>query len=164
MALYKCEHRDVSLFSVDSPPAKCLQSRIVGQVDEESSLVEMFVGIICACMPAAAHTCRHHLPSYDCVSTTLRSRYESLGKGLRRTNPTSSLLSKRGSRDVKTPRGAYEGYYNLGRLQRDLPFPAKSLQTYGRTDDLNYDGIHLTYEMQQTSTPPTPQDRGQPAI
>lgn len=164
MAFYKREHSDVSLLFMVSSLAKHLHQRVISQVDEDPSLLEMFVGIMCACMPAAAHTGRHHLPSYDCVSTTLRSHYESLGKGLRRSNPISSSLSQRDFRDVKTPRGVYEGYYNLGGLQRDLQEPAKSLQTYGKTDDLGHDGIHLTYEMKPTSTPPTPHDRGQTTV
>lgn len=127
----------------------------------------MFVGIICACMPAAAHTCHHHLPSYDSIKNILRSHYGSLGQRLRRPNPTSSTVSERNSRDLKTPRGVYEGYVNLGGLDHARPVPAKSLQTFvhnGSPDDFSHDGIHLTYEMQQISASAAPHHQRQTAV
>ena len=114
----------------------------------------MFVGIICACMPAAAHTSHHHLPSYDSIRSILRSRYGSLGQRLRRTYPTSSSLPEDSSHEVRTSRGIHEGYINLGTLESGPRVPAKTLQTFvrhGKADDLNNNGIHLTYEMRQSS-------------
>ena len=39
------------------------------------SLVEMFVGIICACMPALARAYRHHLPYYEKLKNSVCSRF-----------------------------------------------------------------------------------------
>lgn len=127
----------------------------------------MLVGIICACMPAAAHTCRHHLPSYDSVRNKLCSHYGSFEKKIRRTNPNSSSLSESSSPGVKTPRGVYEGYFNLGGLEHGLPLTGKPGKTFThnrRPDDLKYDGINVTYEMHLSPISPPPRDRGWTAV
>ena len=118
-------------------------------------------------MPAAAHTCRHHLPSYDSVRNNLCSHYDTLEKKIRRTNSTSSPRSEGDSHHVKTPRGVYEGYFNMGRLEHDLPVPPKPLQTFmhrERPDDLKYDGVNVTYELQLSPMSPPPRDRGWTAV
>lgn len=127
------------------------------------TLLEMFVGIICACMPAASHTWQHHLPSSDSFKYHLRPRNGTSGLKLGGTNPTPSSVAESNPRDVKTSRGVHEGYVNLDVLEHELPRPVKPLQTFiysGRPDDLNHDGINLTYEMQQSSASPPPPKRG----
>lgn len=127
----------------------------------------MFVGIICACMPAAAHTCHHHLPSYDSLRTILRSRYGYLEKKFRGTYRTSSSVPESISHDVKTSRGVYEGYVNLGTLEHSPTVPAKPIQSlvhHGKPEKFNHGGIHLTYEMQQIFASPATHDRGPTAV
>lgn len=161
MGSHTCEHRDVSLLSVGSPTTNICTVRALA--DGNPSLLEMFVGIICACMPAASHTWQHHLPSYDSFKYHLRARNGTSGLKLGGTNPTPSSFAENNPRDVKTSRGVHEGYVNLDVLGHELPRPVKPLQTFiysGRPDDLNHDGINLTYEMQQSSASPPPPKRG----
>ena len=112
----------------------------------------MFVGIVCACMPAAAHTCHRHLPSYDSLKKTLQSRYRSLGLKGPSTYPSFPESTSNG---IKTSRSVHEGYVSLEAPEIPMPVPAKSLGTSfihrENTGNLSHDGIHLTYEMQQTS-------------
>ena len=116
----------------------------------------MFAGIICACMPAAAHTCHHHLPSYDSLKKNLQIRYRSFGLKDRSTDPSFPESTSHG---IKTSRSVHEGYVGPETPRLLLPVPTKSLRTFihrGNTDNLDHDGIHTTYEMQHTSTlPPT---------
>ncbi|KAL9138513.1 MAG: hypothetical protein Q9175_000247 [Cornicularia normoerica] len=103
--------------------------------------------------------------SVNTLTNNLRSHYEFLEKKIRSITPTSSLPSESNSPNASKSRGVYEGYINLGGPEHASQVPAKSLQTFihnGSPDDLNYDGIHLTYEMQQTSASPTPPHGGQP--
>ena len=120
----------------------------------------MFVGVICACMPAAAHTCHRHLPSYGSLKKNLPIRYRSLGLKDRSTGPSFPESTSHG---IKTSRSVHEGYVSLEAPRLPMPVPAKSLRTFihrGNTDDLDHDGIDLTYEMLQTSTLP-PMSTGQ---
>ena len=118
--------------------------------------LEIFAGIICACMPAAAHTCHRHLPSYDSLKKNLQVRYRSLGLKDRSKDPSFPESTSHG---IKTSRSVHEGYVNLETHELPMAVPAKSLSTFihrGSPDDVDHDGIHLTYEMQQTSAlPPT---------
>ena len=119
----------------------------------------MFVGIICACIPAAAHTCHHHLPSYDSLKKNLQTRYLSSRVKGRRKDPS---FPEKTSHGVKTSRSVHERYVDLEAPELPMPVPAKSLMTLihrASSDDLDLDGIYLAYKMQQTSTlPPTSTD------
>jgi hypothetical protein len=55
----------------------------------------MFVGIICACMPSAAQSCRHHFPRYDyeALWTRLSSPFQSLKSRHKRSQSASSSSS-----------------------------------------------------------------------
>lgn len=165
MESYTCQHSDVSLSTTNtSSPQASLPILQDSGADDTTSLLEMFVGIICACMPAAAHTCHHHLPSYDSFKNILRSRYGSLQNKLRSYSAFSSLPED-SAHDVGTSRGVHEGYGHGGTMSGRARVAAKPLQTFvqrGTTaDDLNHDGIHLTYEMRQSSTSPETYERGQ---
>ena len=73
-----------------------------------------------------------------------------------RSYTAPSSLPEDSSHDAKISRGVYDGYIHLGSPERGA-VPARPLQTFvhhGKADDLNHDGIHLTYEMQQNSTTP----------
>ena len=124
----------------------------------------MFVGIVCACMPAASHTANHHLPSYELLRNKFRSYNGSWGLKLRGTEPTSSSFPSQSSRDVKTSRGTHEGYYDLGVREHRPPVPARALQTFTRSHDsgeLNHLGSDLEYEMQEA---PAMYNRGRIAV
>ena len=95
------------------------------------------------------------------------SRYESFEKTIRRTNPKSSSLSESSSPGVKTSRGVYEGYFNLGGFEHGLPVPAEPGQTFihnRRPDDLEYERINVTYEMHMSPISPPPRDHGWTAV
>ncbi|CAF9924397.1 MAG: hypothetical protein ALECFALPRED_002740 [Alectoria fallacina] len=65
------------------------------------------------------------------------------------------------SPEVKTSRGVYEGYVNLGTLESGSAVAAKPLKTFvhhGNVENPRHDGIHLTYEMQQISALPSMRD------
>lgn len=124
--------------------------------DQIPSLLEMFVGIICACMPAASHTYHHHLRSYESLKKDLNFRYGSLGlKG----RSTEFSFPESRSHDIHTSRSVHEGYFSFDTPEHSIPVPAKSVQTSFRNEDTHgpdHGGIHLTYELQQNSasTPP----------
>ena len=106
-------------------------------------------------MPAAAHTYHHHLPSFDSLRKTVRARYGSWS--LRNRKADTSFLDSR-SGDVKTSRGVHEGYLNLDIPQLPAAIPTRSLNSSIHSEspvNPNNDGIHLTYEMQQTSASPS---------
>ena len=112
----------------------------------------MFVGIICACMPAAAQIYHRHLPSYESWKKNLKIRYRSLGL---KDRSTDLSFPESTSFNIKTSRSIHEGYVNLEAPEFPMPVTAKSLRTFihrGSPDDVDHDGIHFTYEMQQTST------------
>lgn len=112
----------------------------------------MFVGIICACMPAAAHTCHRYLLSYDSLKKNLQVRSRSLGLKDRRADPSVPGSTSCG---IKTSRSVGERYVDLEAPELPMPPPTKSLRTFihrGSPDDVDHDAIHLTFEMQQTST------------
>ena len=124
--------------------------------NQNPSLLEMFAGIICACMPAAANTCHRYLPSYDSFKKKLQVQFRSLGLKDRGSDP---LFPQGTFRGIKKFRSVRERYVDLEAPERPMPIPTKSLRTFihhGSPDDVDHDGIHLTYEMQQSSTlPPT---------
>ena len=107
-------------------------------------------------MPAAAHTCHRHLPSYDSLKKTLQIRYRSLGL---KDRSTDHSFPETPSHGIKTSRSVHERYVDLEAPELPMPVPAKSLRTFihrGSPSDVDHDGIRLTYDMQQTSTvPPT---------
>ena len=153
MGGHNCKHHNVSLFDC-TPRLKFSVSN--WRIDQDPSLLEMFVGIICACMPAAANTCHRHLPSYDSLKKNLRVHYRLLGRKDRSTGP---FFPESTSHAIKTSRSVHEGYVSLDAPQLPMPVPAKSPWTFinrGNTGKFDHDGIHRTYEMQQASTlPPT---------
>ena len=143
--------------SPTTPPARTLQETIL-RADQDSSLLEMFVGIICACMPAASNTYHHHLPSYQSWNKKLRFRY---GTYRLRNGSTSPSSQNRFFHNVKTFRSVHEECESLTASELPLPPPARFLKDRSRSgssDDLGHVG-NLTYELQQTFTSPLPHTR-----
>lgn len=132
-------------------------------IDGESPL-EMFVGVIVACMPAASYTFRQLLPYYDTVkskfhmSRTLPLPHLSSTKTSHNNGHALGGVSVRGrtlvdpSDQKKSSSGHRRYYKNLGDLESILPH--SHLQTHihrgDDTDNLEDGHIHMTYEMQQS--------------
>lgn len=157
MGRHRCKYHNVCLFNC-APSPKITSMNV--RTDQDYSLLEMFVGIICACMPAAANMCHRLLPSYDSLKKNLQTRYRSLDLKSRSTRPS---VPKSTSRGIETSRSVHEGYVSLEAPELPMPVPAKSLRTFIHNrspDDVEHDSIHPTYEMQQTSTLP-PRSTGQ---
>ena len=114
------------------------------------------MGIMCACMPAAAHTCRHHLPSIEAIKNKSRSRNESLGSKARKKNLASFPHLEGKSYDIKTPPGVDENYIKMGAFEHPMPVlinsPEASIPSIhsGGPNDLTDDCIHLTHATHQT--------------
>ena len=115
-------------------------------------MVEMFVGIIAACMPAATATGRHHLPSYDCLKTRLRSSFSSFSprggpakKSAEKSNTSNSNIQK------KNPTLSLESY-DLYVLPKSLKGSFKTTVQGEAGRDLDGDGIRLTHEITQSRT------------
>ena len=108
------------------------------------------------CMPAAAHTCRHHLPSIESIKNRSRSRNESLGSKARKKNIASSPDLEGNPYDIKTSPGVDENYIKMSAFEHPMPVlinsPEASIPSIhsGGPDDLTDDCIHLTHEIQQT--------------
>lgn len=88
------------------------------------TLVEMFVGIICACTPAAAQSCRHNLPSYDTLKSLLLSHSHALRSSFKGTLSASSSV---GFKDIelsqqqhRDPDRSHESYSNVDHYQSPL--------------------------------------------
>ena len=113
----------------------------------------MFVGIICACMPSVAKSCHRHLPSYDTMRALLSGSFKSDSKRNTYTSFPDSDNKSSGDRAKKaqwkySESGLYQGpqHSQLGENNH--------LRTFiqgGRLDDIEDDGIHLTFEMRTTS-------------
>lgn len=87
-------------------------------------MVEMFVGIICACTPAVVHACRHNLAFYH----TLKTRFLSHSHALRSSFKGKFSSSSLGSKDIK-----------LGKQQRKDTYsshgPYSSIEGYQPSHD-----------------------------
>lgn len=127
------------------------------------TLVEMFSGISCACMPAFSKMLHHHHPTLKRFRSVLSSRFASLrpsksgdstgrsgvsqSEGLSHhpvAKPDQGLYSQL-EVELSSPQGAsFQPTYELGQLQ--------SVQTIigkGRRKGASDDKIHLTHEIQQ---------------
>ena len=123
----------------------------------------MYIGIIVACMPSASRSCHHLLPAYESLKTNfLSSRLLSIGQKLRFSAQASS---KNDSTEYVSRK--YDGNYNtrnkrpykhLEEYKRHFsttrnPTSTKIMQTFTNGESqhvVENDGIHLTYEMQQS--------------
>ena len=115
----------------------------------------MFVGIICACTPSAAHTCRHHLPSFEKIKALLSSRFTTLTSRL--VGSKHSLSSDVGMEQNETEKMQRQRHYAAihdGDSMRKKFGHSKSVSTFirsGTDGDVDpEDGIHLNYEMETT--------------
>ena len=115
------------------------------QADTYGRILEVFFGIICACTPAAAKSCNHHLKSFSTLKLIVVSQFSRIKLS---TKPSKASLLPRTS---DHPPGrysnidVYRGPAYTGRAQ------GKSIQTFvhkGKQQDVENDGIYLTFEMQ----------------
>lgn len=108
-------------------------------------ILEVFVGIICACTPAAAKSCNHHLKNLSALKTTVISQLSRIGLSTKQSQ--ASLLSRKGDHQPGQYSNIdiYQGPGHTGNAK------SKGIQTFihnGKQHDLENDGIHLTIEME----------------
>ena len=123
----------------------------------------MYIGIIVACMPSASRAFHHLSPVYENLKTSFfSSRFSSIGPKLNRSAQASSKNNSTGhtscknvgNPDIRNKRPCK----NLDDYRHHFPGnpnPAsfKTTQTFigGEShNEIESDGIHLTYEMQQS--------------
>ena len=104
----------------------------------------MFVGIICACAPAAARSYNHHLANLLALKIIVISRLSRVRSSTKQSQ--ASLLSREGDHQSGKYSNAdiYQGPGHMGKAQ------SKNIQTSihnGKQHDIESDGIHLTFEM-----------------
>ena len=104
----------------------------------------MFVGIICACTPAAARSYNHHLSNLSALKLIFASQFSRIGLSTKQSQ--ASDLSREGDHHSGQYSNIdiYQGRGRMGKAQ------SKNLRTFiqrGKQQDLENDGIHLTFEM-----------------
>ena len=113
------------------------------------SLLEMFIGVICACAPSAAKSYNHHSEHFGAFNIFIHSRLFKTGTTTKQ--PKASLIFRKGGSQPRYPSDidVYQGPGYAGHA------PNKSIRTFvhsGKPLDLENDGIHLTFEMRNHST------------
>lgn len=106
------------------------------------------MGIICACMPSAAYTCRQTLPSFDTMKTLLYSRPKSFGSSLE-TNGNS--ISDTGKPIQSNPNGSHNNLHSSKNPQDSKLAQHQTVQTVieaGNHGDVENNGIHIDYSFQ----------------
>ena len=76
-------------------------------------------------------------------------------------------FSDRNPYDVKTSRGAHEGYFSIDAPERSVSVlidPPRISICSRSHDDADHDGIRLTYGLQQTPASPPSHDRPWAAV
>ena len=113
----------------------------------------MFVGIICACTPAAARSYSHHLESLSALKIIFLSQLSRVGLSTKQSR--AFLLSRDGG--DRQP-GKYSNIDiqqrpgHVGKAHQSKNDIQTLMQKGGKQHDLeSSDGIHLTFEMQQSS-------------
>lgn len=87
------------------------------------SMVEMFVGIICACTPAVVHACRHNIASCNTLKTRFLSHSDALRsnfKGMFSPSPWGSKDIKLGKQQRKDTYSGHGPYSNIEGYQFPL--------------------------------------------
>lgn len=112
-------------------------------------LLEVFVGIICACTPAAARSCNYHLKNLSAFRTFVVSQMSRIRLSTKQSQ--ASLLQRDGGRQPGhySNIGIYDGLGHAGKAQRE------NMQTFinkGKQHDVENDGIYLTFEMENQYT------------
>ena len=111
-------------------------------------LLEIFIGIICACTPAAAKSLNYHIKTLDALKIFVVSQLSRIGVTTKQSQ--ASLLSQTGDHHHQpgsySELGVYQGPNYTSRIQ------GKGIQTFihkgKQQDDVENDGIHLTYELE----------------
>ncbi|MCJ1394806.1 hypothetical protein MMC18_007686 [Xylographa bjoerkii] len=144
------------------------------------TLTEMFVGVICACMPSAAHSFRHHFPSFDVFVSRFYTRFSGY-KSSMKSGPPSKGYSHHSSSTYGTrssdrkPLHAHAAYMDIeskatdtytawsepktgdsravGHPERGRTAGVRTVIKSGRPEPLVKDGIRVDYEMQMLSRP-----------
>ncbi|KAM0802497.1 hypothetical protein BDR22DRAFT_102870 [Usnea florida] len=108
------------------------------------TILEIFVGIICACTPAAAKSGNYHLKNLSALSLFVVAQLSRIRLSTKQSQ--ASLLSRTGNHQPGQYSNIdiYQGPGRLGQAQN------KNVRTFihrGKQQDLENDGIHLTFEM-----------------
>ena len=124
--------------------------------DSLYSLTEMFVGIIVACMPSAAHTFRHHLHTYNALKKSFNAHVTAL-RTTRRFTGQSSTMADKSSEETEIGHGR-RTYSKLdhhmlpGSVDHDQNNGVRtSIRGQRLNDNTPKAGIHLNYELQSVS-------------
>ena len=140
-----CQYRNVSPSSIPCTNTMTESSR---------RLVEMFVGIVCACMPSAAQTCRHHLPHYRSLKTRVYFQLHALRSGIRRIQNPDDYSNSGGHPETTSTAGPYPDLQSYKLAKHSDLTQTKGIRTFihgGLRGDIESDGIHLTYDMSTNS-------------
>jgi hypothetical protein len=135
MGTYARQYRNVSSLTHRLPECH--------NPNHSCSLAEMFVGIICACMPSAAQSWRHHLPHYEALTMRIRFQLHTLRLRNKRTYPASSsdLEKNHGSTSIEGPHLDLKSY----KLAKHFDLTqTKGIRTFiqgGRQDGFENDAI-----------------------
>ena len=104
----------------------------------------MFVGIICACTPAAARSYNHHLNRLLALKTIFISQLSRVGLSTKRSQASLLPLEDDHQSGKYSNIDIYQGPGHMGKA------PSKNIHTFitkGKQSDLESDGIYLTFEM-----------------
>ena len=114
----------------------------------------MCIGIIVACMPSTSRAFRYLSPVYEKIKASfLSSRFASIGPKL---NRSAQALSKNRSSEHMSCKNDGNPSIRIKRPYKNLDdyrhhFPSSKTFINGeRYHEIESDGIHLTYEMQQS--------------
>ena len=110
-------------------------------------ILEMYVGIVCACTPSAAKSFKRHVQQFNSFRSYISSYLPV--SSLRQSKASSSSKSNALSKDKE--RFKQRQYLTIDEIYRSAQGKGKSTSTFiqsGKQHNVENDGIHLTYEMQ----------------
>ena len=129
-----------------APPISSATHR--NRLTDHPRVLEMYVGIICACTPAAAKSFKHHVQRFDSLRTYISSYLPV--SSLKRFKESSYTMSN-GSTKAEREKFKHRQYSTVDEIYRSAQGKGNNISTYvqsGKHDDIENDGIHLTFEMQ----------------
>lgn len=131
MGTHACQYLNVSpspLLTIFHPTSSTPKFLIPSR--KLYSLVEMFVGIICACMPSAAQSVRHNLHHYESLKTRISYRLYSLRSRHRRTHPASSSDMEKNQGSTADIEGPYLDLRNYQLAKHSDLAQTKGVRTF----------------------------------
>lgn len=105
----------------------------------------MFVGIICSCMPSAAHTLRQMGPAFDALKPRLYSGFKSLGSSVKRSKESKSVTERV---DYNERRGSYINLENSKTPNQAQHSNVHTVIGTGIPSDVESKGIHVDHRLQ----------------